>query len=210
MGRLLPTDPDRAAVHSLLGDVMIVRAMYSCVMAMMLCVACSAAEVERLSDVQDRFISVEQGWGELGINTAVHAAGVATQPLQIGDKKYASGLGHHANGAVEIAATDGEFEHFDSDVGVQPLPPIGQGSVVFQVYVDDKLQFDSGVMRGGEAAKTVSLDVKAHKSCGWWRPMRAMASLATARTGRMPASRLRRVQSVSRRRNSKSAISRNW
>lgn len=137
---------------------MIVHGMCSCAFLLMICATCSAAEVERLSDLQDRFIDVEQGWGELGIDTAAHAAGSQPLPLQIGDSKYTSGLGHHANGVIEMAL-DGEYSHFDAEVGVQPLQQ-NQGSVVFQVFVDGQKQFDSGAMRGGAPAKTVSLALK--------------------------------------------------
>ena len=137
---------------------MIVHGMCSCAFLLMICAICPAAEVERVSDMQDRFIDVEQGWGELGIDTAAHAAGSQPLPLQIGDRKYTSGLGHHANGAIEIAL-DGEYSHFDADVGVQPLHQ-NQGSVVFQVFVDGRKQFDSGAMRSGAPAKSVSLALK--------------------------------------------------
>ncbi len=143
---------------------MIVRGICAYVLFLTVCPIARAAGVERLSGMQDRFVDMHQDWGELGINTAVHAPGVKPMPLQIGDKKYDSGLGSHANGVIEIAL-DGEYEHFDADVGVQPLPQAqGQGSVVFQVFVDGKKQFDSGIMRGGETAEAVSVDVKRAQS----------------------------------------------
>ena len=78
-------------------------------------------------------------------------------PLQIGEKKYEKGLGHHASGEI-IIDLDGQYDTFTAEVGVQPLPN-GVGTVVFKVFVDDELKFDSGVMKGGEPAKSVSISV---------------------------------------------------
>src|SRR5690349_9185321 len=92
------------------------------------CAMASAANVDQLSDLQDQFITSETGWGEIGINTCAHAPGAKPLPIQIGQKTYARGIGHHANGTIEIAL-DGEYEQFDAEVGLQPLPG-GNGSVV--------------------------------------------------------------------------------
>src|SRR4051794_18306709 len=90
----------------------------------------SFGEVENLADVQDWFTDVQQAWGETGINTCAHAPGAQPLPLQIGEKKYKTGIGHHASGFIEIAL-DGEYTRFDAEIGLQPLPG-GNGSVVFQ------------------------------------------------------------------------------
>src|SRR4051812_42391704 len=116
------------------------------------------AETEFLGDVQDRFVSAEIGWGEIGINSCAHMQGAQPLPLQIGQKQYAKGIGHHANGTIEIAL-DGEYEQFDAEVGLQQLTT-GNGSVVFQVFVDDQKQFDSGVMRDDSPAKALSVALK--------------------------------------------------
>src|SRR5665213_3305107 len=50
-----------------LGDEMMARVMCSGLLLLMICFACSAAETEPLSEVQNRFIDVTQDWGELGI-----------------------------------------------------------------------------------------------------------------------------------------------
>src|SRR4051812_32700344 len=56
----------------------------------------AGADVEQLGDLSDRFLLVQQGWGELGIDRCAHATGQEGLPLQIGQKVYARGLGHHA------------------------------------------------------------------------------------------------------------------
>ncbi len=132
-----------------------------CCVAIIIVAPIALGEVERLSDLQDQFIRSETGWGEIGINTCAHAPGAKPLPIQIGQKKYTSGIGHHANGKIEIAL-DGEYEQFDAEVGLQPLPG-GDGSVVFQVFVDDQKQFDSGLMRAETPAKAVSVSLKGAK-----------------------------------------------
>ncbi|HTL27725.1 MAG TPA: NPCBM/NEW2 domain-containing protein, partial [Tepidisphaeraceae bacterium] len=118
----------------------------------------ASAETDYLSDLQDRFVASEQGWGEMGINTCAHSAGAEPLPMQIGQKKYTHGIGTHANGTIEVDLS-GEYEQFDAEVGLQPLTT-GRGSVTFQVFVDDQKQFDSGLMRDDTPAKGVSVSLK--------------------------------------------------
>jgi hypothetical protein len=120
----------------------------------------SAAEVgqrEYIGDVRDRLISVEQGWGELGIDGCAHAPGQIPMPLRIKDTKYDRGLGHHAPGEI-VVDLNGEYSRFEAKVGVQWQSGDG-GTVVFQVFVDDVKRFDSGVMRERDQAKAVSIAV---------------------------------------------------
>ena len=63
----------------------------------------------------------------------------------------------HADGEIVIDL-NGEYERFEAEVGVQPLPD-SVGSVVFQVFADDKRLFDSGIMKSGAEAKQVSVSV---------------------------------------------------
>ena len=114
--------------------------------------------VEYLADLQHRFVYLQQGWGELGINTCAYAPGQTTLPLRIRDKEYARGLGHHAPGEI-VVDLNGEYETFEAEVGVQWQG--GQvGSVVFQVYVDGRKRFDSGVMRETDTPKPVRVSVR--------------------------------------------------
>jgi hypothetical protein len=114
--------------------------------------------VEYIADLQHRFVYLQQGWGELGLNTCAHAPGQTPLPLRIHDKHYTRGLGHHAPGEIVIDL-NGEYEVFEAEVGVQ-WQSGNVGSVVFQVYVDGKKRFDSGVMRETDAPKSVRVSVK--------------------------------------------------
>lgn len=114
--------------------------------------------VEYLSELMHRVLLLSQGWGELGIDTCAHAPGQTPLPLRIGEKTYSRGLGHHAPGEL-ILDLNGEYALFEAEVGVQWQQGT-TGSVVFQVYVDGKKRFDSGVMRETDPPKPVRVRVE--------------------------------------------------
>ena len=73
----------------------------------------------------------------------------------IGGKRFEHGLGTHANSVFRIAL-GGKAERFTATVGVDD--EVGkQGSVVFKVTGDGKTLWESGVLRGGDPAKDVSV-----------------------------------------------------
>ncbi|MCC6486469.1 MAG: NPCBM/NEW2 domain-containing protein, partial [Candidatus Hydrogenedentes bacterium] len=98
-----------------------------------------------------------QGWGSMGIDTCVFAPGAEPQPLRIGAKDYATGLGLHAPGETWLSL-EKRYATFEAEVGVQKQAN-NQGSVEFRVYADDALVFESGVMRESDPAKQIHLDV---------------------------------------------------
>jgi len=114
--------------------------------------------VEYLSEPMHRVLLLNQGWGELGIDTCAHAPGQTPLPLRIGEKTYSRELGHHAPREV-ILDLNGEYALFEAEVGVQWQQGT-TGSVVFQVYVDGKKRFDSGVMRETDPPKPVRVRVE--------------------------------------------------
>ncbi|MBN2311650.1 MAG: NPCBM/NEW2 domain-containing protein [Candidatus Hydrogenedentes bacterium] len=101
---------------------------------------------------------VQQGWGELGINEAAHAEGKQGRPLQIGERRYAKGVGTHAASRIAVDLA-GEYAVFRAQVGVQAHPEHDRGSVVFQVFVDGEQRFDSGLMRQADPARPVEIRV---------------------------------------------------
>lgn len=117
-----------------------------------------AAEQLYISDRPDMIVFNEQQWGELGLGTCAYATGTAKAPMQIGDRVYEKGLGCHASGRIAIDLGR-RFLSFEAEVGVQ-RQPFPEGSVVFEVYVDDRKVFDSGVMRQSDAPKPVKVSVQ--------------------------------------------------
>ena len=118
-----------------------------------------SASTEYLGDHPELILSTSQAWGEQGWNVAAHAPGIAGAPLQIGERTYTKGLGHHANGAVQVLL-DGEYACFNAEVGLQPCG--GGGSVIFRVWVDGEPRFDSGIMRVTNARKMTLQIGRAH------------------------------------------------
>ncbi|MBN2577821.1 MAG: NPCBM/NEW2 domain-containing protein [Pirellulales bacterium] len=142
----------------------------------------ATAKVAYLSDLlPERAMSITQGWGVLGVDTMVQATlrvpkpvrhlgelGIDTkvvpsdQPapkLRIKDQEYAHGLGHHAHGEI-VVNLSGQYKTFESEVGVQWMGGTSPGSVVFQVVVDGRKVFDSGVMRENHPPRPVKVSVE--------------------------------------------------
>ena len=95
----------------------------------------------------------EQGWGEPQANKSVDG-----HPLFIDGKRFEHGFGTHAVSTLRIAL-NGKAERFTAVVGVDD--EVGQrGSVVFRVVGDGKTLWESGVLRGGDPAKEVSVDLR--------------------------------------------------
>ena len=103
--------------------------------------------------------AVEQEWGNPGRNRSV-----AENPLQIGGKTFASGLGTHASSSLEVGV-NGNALRFRAMVGVDDETN-GNGTVRFLVYADNAVKFDSGTMRKGPA-KPVDVDLTGAKVVGF-------------------------------------------
>jgi alpha-galactosidase len=100
---------------------------------------------------------VEQGWGEPHANKSVD-----NHPLFLDGNRFDHGLGTHANSTLRIAL-GGKAERFTATVGVDD--EVGQrGTVVFKVMADGKTLWESGIMRGGDAAQNLTLDLQGVKT----------------------------------------------
>ena len=108
----------------------------------------TAAEQISLSDLDASHIVT--GWGEVGIDRSVSGT-----PLIIGGKTYRRGLGLHAVSAIQIRL-HGAATRFTAMVGVDDVMR-GKGSVEFVVRGDGRELWRSGVMRGGQAAKSIDV-----------------------------------------------------
>ncbi|MHB8969874.1 MAG: NPCBM/NEW2 domain-containing protein [Pirellulaceae bacterium] len=80
---------------------------------------------------------------------------VDDRPLRLGPRLYRKGLGTHAPSEMTFAL-EGRFRRFAAVVGGGEV----NGTVVFQVYGDDKLLFDSGLLRGMRDIKSVDVSVE--------------------------------------------------
>jgi alpha-galactosidase len=97
------------------------------------------------------------GWG------SPHAAkSVEGNPITLNGVIYLHGVGTHAESEM-LVNLKGSAVKFTAMVGVDDEKK-GHGSVVFEVYVDGRKKADSGVMRGGDTAKLISVDLTGAKS----------------------------------------------
>jgi hypothetical protein len=120
----------------------------------------NSSKSEFLSDLlQDRMVSCAQGWGELRLDAAAGATGQASPKIRIKDKEYARGIGCHANSEI-VVDLGGQFKTFEADVGLQWSDGKSAGSVVFQIFVDGKKVFDSGVVRENDPPRAVAISVE--------------------------------------------------
>ena len=98
----------------------------------------------------------EQGWGTPGRNVSV-----GDGPLMIAGQRFAKGVGTHAPAEMWIA-TNGATR-FRAQVGLDD-EATADGSVEFSLESDGKTLWKSGVMKRGDAAKTVDLDLTGIKT----------------------------------------------
>ncbi|MCX2947878.1 glycoside hydrolase family 97 catalytic domain-containing protein [Lentzea sp. NEAU-D7] len=104
------------------------------------------------------FMSETNGWGPVerdrsnGENTGGDGA-----VLSIGGVTYAKGLGTHAPSEVSVYLGRG-CERFTAKIGLDDETE-QPGSVVFQVFGDNELLHDSGVVSGKGAAVPIDVDV---------------------------------------------------
>lgn len=110
-----------------------------------------------LSDL--RWESATTGWVALAddnlprLNTSFINGTIA-----VGGKSYDKGIGTFPLSEITYDL-GGRYGSFQSKVGVDDSVPIGNGSVVFKLFLDDVLAYDSGVVRTGSAARDVELPV---------------------------------------------------
>jgi len=102
--------------------------------------------------VTDMLRSFKQSYKEPRAN-----CGVAGKRLSIASVGFDRGIGTHAPSEL-VFDLAGKHRKFSSDIGVDDAAD-SRGSVVFSVLLDGREAFNSGVMKVGQPAKKVSLDV---------------------------------------------------
>lgn len=122
-------------------------------------VECAAAQPEGdvfLSDLP--YASATSGWGPVEFDRSNGSqAQFDGRPLTIGGRVFAKGLGTHAFSVLSYDL-GGRCNTFSAQLGLDD--EVGaRGSVVFQVYGDDRKLYDSGVLRGSDAATRAEVRV---------------------------------------------------
>jgi alpha-galactosidase len=98
------------------------------------------------------------GWGRPQADKSVQS-----NPLRIAGRQFEKGVGTHAHSIMYIDLA-GQTQHFNAYVGVDDEVGQSTGTVRFKIYVDGKKSFDSDVMKTGQKAKKVDLDLAGTKT----------------------------------------------
>ncbi|PNY79783.1 NPCBM/NEW2 domain-containing protein [Deinococcus koreensis] len=106
--------------------------------------------------------AASNGWGPIERNKSngETAAGDG-KTLTLNGKTYSNGFGVHGNSSMTFAV-NGQCSTFTSDIGIDD--EVGsKGAAVFQVYADGTKLYDSGVMTGSSATKTVNVSISGRR-----------------------------------------------
>jgi uncharacterized delta-60 repeat protein len=99
------------------------------------------------------------GWGPVEKDQSVGGPGAGDgQTLSIGGQTFAKGLGTNAYSEL-IYDLGGRYGRFLAQVGVDDEVGDSAGTVVFQIWSDGTLLYDSGLLTGADGPRPVSIDV---------------------------------------------------
>ena len=76
---------------------------------------------------------------------------------------YEKGIGAHSNSTIVYNLTDKDADYFASFIGVDRQMYGTIGSVIFQVFVDGEMQFDSGLMNSRDPQKFIEVNISGAK-----------------------------------------------
>jgi alpha-glucosidase len=97
-----------------------------------------------------------------GFGSAQRNRSLSKKPLAIAGVGFQRGIGTHAPSQAYFLNESGGSLRFQSSVGLDDSAD-GPGSVTFQVVADDKVVHDTGIIRKGEAAKKIDVDLSGKK-----------------------------------------------
>jgi len=98
------------------------------------------------------------GWG-----TPQKDKSIQSKPLTIADRSFDKGVGTHASSLMYIDLKK-SCRSFSAYVGVDDEVNGKIGSVRFRIYGDGRLLFNSGILKAGEQAKKVDIDLTGCKT----------------------------------------------
>ena len=104
---------------------------------------------------------IDGGMASVGLNRSYASIWWAPEPkpLRIGDRTFQGGLGTRANNAISYRL-DGRYRRFQAWVGLDAhVLDKPEASVIFKVFGDGRVLFESGVMRPSDVAKRVDVSV---------------------------------------------------
>ena len=106
-----------------------------------------------LSDIEPEYAIA--GWGGIPKNDKA----IDNRPLIIGDKIYSKGIGTHAVSDIEYSLK-GHYKNYTAEVGMDEYSAkCKRGSVIFKVYGDGKLLWESEVMTFSDLVLQIKIDI---------------------------------------------------
>jgi hypothetical protein len=78
--------------------------------------------------------------------------------ISVGGRGYDKGIGTYPLSEITYDLA-GKYDLFEAEVGVDDVGTAGSGSVIFKIFLDDAMAYDSGVVRSGSGAQQVELPV---------------------------------------------------
>ena len=116
----------------------------------------TAAETVGLQSLDLAFM--RQGWGKPQIDRSIRE-----KPLSIGGQGFAHGVGTHANSTLWIDLGGGS-DRFQAAVGVDDAAGDARASITFKIVGDGRTLWQSDVMRLGQPARPVDVDLRGVKT----------------------------------------------
>ena len=116
----------------------------------------AAAETVWLSSLD--LTKLKQGWGKPQVDRSIRET-----PLSVGGHKFERGVGTHATSSLWIELAGGS-EKFLASVGVDDAAGSPRASIEFKIYGDGRKLWGSGVMKPGQAARPVDVDLTGIKT----------------------------------------------
>lgn len=101
---------------------------------------------------------IQTGWGQIRAGKSIDG-----KPLSIGGRKFAGGIGMHANGAMKLEL-GGRATLFHAFVGIDDEVTPKVGTVEFVAMADGREAWNSGPMKTGDTAKEISLPLQGVRS----------------------------------------------
>lgn len=120
-------------------------------LAIVLAAPVHAEQFVKLSSLE--VSKTRQGWGKAAIDRSVTG-----KPMAIAGKTFDHGLGTHADSSLWIDLGGGS-ERFMASVGVDDAANSNMASLEFKVVGDGRVLWQSGLVKSGQPARTLDLDV---------------------------------------------------
>jgi alpha-galactosidase len=114
---------------------------------------CSFATAETVWLTSLDLKNVKQGYGE-----PQKDLNIIGKPLQIAGRPFQHGLGTHAT--MQLYVNVNGAKRFRAYVGIDDSAAAGTGSVSYQIIGDRKVLFETGIMRSGDRAREVDIDLR--------------------------------------------------